>query len=652
MKPRHRSPFSVILLTGLCFATSGSLLYANVDDSTALLPQPVQVSLNNQTFHLTNGMPIRFNSPQLHTTAVNLQHALSVPTGFTFPLVEKASSQQTDTAINLRLLDTRDPVLGTEGYRLDVTSADITIQATQPAGIFYGIQTLKQLLPVDIESRRRASRSAWPVAGAHIMDYPRFAWRGLLLDVARHFFSKEVVKDLIDQMARRKLNVLHLHLTDDQGWRIEIKSHPELTEVGAWHVPRTGEWRRYSESQPGEKATEGGFYTQDDIRELVAYAQERHVTILPEIEMPGHSLAMIAANPDLSCLGVPYEVASGRVNRRQGERDNVLCLGNERIYAVIEDVISEVAPLFPGKYLHLGGDESSPRFWQNCPKDQMLMKREHITDIDKLQGYFSRRVEKVARRHGKKLIGWDEIADDGLSSESAIMVYRPNDAIIRAVNQGHPVVIADYDHYYLNMCQGTPQLEPTAHPRPSSLIRLIDTYSYQAVPAGVDDSRILGGEGCLWTEKVVHYRQMQYMIWPRALALAERFWSQRKDQDWPDFARRMARQLPRLEVRDVKYAPSAFEPIIETTGEAPHQLIRLKTEIPGVEMHYTFDGSDPDQYYPRYTEPLTLPPDANEIRVVSFWHGQRIGRQLNHTFFVPEHPGLKPKPPPTPKTVW
>ncbi|MCB1103364.1 MAG: family 20 glycosylhydrolase [Opitutaceae bacterium] len=623
-----------------------------IKPTVALLPRPVETTFTSDCFLLQENTPIRINSPQLQSVATGLQTMLSVPSGYPLPVKQSSSPVSlTKTGISLELLDTPDPKLGDEGYRLDVTPDRIRIRANQPAGIFHGTQTLQQLLPDEIESRERISRTQWPVAGARIVDYPRFAWRGLLLDVARHFFSKEDVMDLIDQMARRKLNILHLHLTDDQGWRIEIKSHPELTAVGAWRVPRVGVWRRYSPRQPGEKATEGGYYTQDDICEIIAYAQARFVTILPEIEMPGHALAMIAANPDLSCLGLPYDVASGRVNRRQGERDNVLCIGNPRTYEVVADVIAEVAELFPGKYLHLGADETSPRFWLQCDKCQALARRENLIGEDQLQPYFTRRVEQLVRDHGKTMIGWEEIVDDGIAPGTPIMSYRPGQAEATAIAQGTPLIIADSDHYYFDQVQGTAQLEPNANPRPGNMIRLIDTYHFDPVPAGADDAAILGGEGCLWTEKVRTVRKMQYMFWPRALALAERLWTPQSHFDWPDFTRRMIRQLPRLDLRNINHAPSAFEPIVELIGEGSNQKIRLKTEIPGVELHYTFDGSDPDQYYPRYETPLTLPRDANEIRVVAYWQGKRIGRQLNHVFFNP-FPDRPEKPVPPFKTIW
>ncbi len=323
--------------------------------------------------------------------------------------------------------------------------------------MFYGLQTLLQLLPPDIEAAKAVNRS-WTIPCVNIVDYPRFGWRGLMLDVSRHFFTKEEVKRYIDEMAKYKYNVFHWHLSDDNGWRIEIKAFPELTQKGAWRVERVGRWGTFAPAQPGEATPYGGFYTQDDIREIIRYAQDRYITILPEIDVPAHSLSMIAAMPNLSCTQLQYAVGPGDSLRRKN--DNVLCIGNDSVYAVLDKVFTEIAALFPSKYIHIGGDEAFKGFWSNCPKCHKRMDKEHLKDVNELQSYFVKRMEKMLNSKGKKLIGWDEILEGGLAPEATVMSWRGMKGGIEAARMNHHVVMTPWDFCYLDLYQGETAAEP------------------------------------------------------------------------------------------------------------------------------------------------------------------------------------------------
>jgi hexosaminidase len=457
------------------------------------------------------------------------------------------------------------------------------------------------------------------------MDYPRFGWRGLMLDVSRHFFSKQFVEAYIDEMAKYKYNIFHWHLTDDNGWRIQIKGLPRLTEVGAWRVPRTGRFGRFAPPQPGEKATYGGYYTQQDIRDVVAYAKKRFITIVPEIDVPAHSLSLIAAYPNLSCTQLQYPVNPGSSFYRK--EDNVLCVANDSTWLMLDKIFTQVAQLFPGPYIHVGGDEAYKGFWKECPKDQALMKREGITTLDGLQSYFEKKLEKIIISKGKKMIGWDEILEGGIAPEATVMSWRGMQGGIKAAQMGHEVIMTPTTYCYLDLYQGDPLIEPATYSR----LRLSTCYKFEPVPEGVDPKYILGGQGNLWTESVPNERHAEYMTWPRAMALAEVFWSPDSARNWPDFVSRMQYRFKYMDAAHVKYARSAYDPIITGVRDANDSLqVRLATEIPGLDIYYTFDGTNPDQYYPKYQgAPLDIPKGATEIRVVTYRNGKPIGHQID-----------------------
>jgi hexosaminidase len=525
--------------------------------------------------------------------------------------------------ITLDLLSEPDRSLGEEGYRLTVNMFQVNLSANTAAGIFYGMQTLLQMVPLKGVMNKEFGEQRF-IPCAEITDYPRFGWRGLMLDVSRHFFTKDEVKRYIDEMVKYKYNTFHWHLTDDNGWRIEIKSLPQLTQKGAMRVERVGRWGTFAPPQPGEDTPYGGYYTQEDIKEIIRYAQDRYVTILPEIDVPGHSLSMIVAFPNLSCTQRQYMVGPGDSLRKKN--DNVLCIGNDSIFAVLDKVFTEIAGLFPNKYIHIGGDEAFKGFWEKCPKCRKRMQTEHLKDVHELQSWFVKRMEQMLLSKNKKLIGWDEILEGGLAPEATVMSWRGMQGGITAARMNHHVVMTPWDFCYLDLYQGETAAEPPTY----GMCRLSDSYNYDPVPDSVDEKYILGGQGNLWTESVNTLRHAQYMTWPRSLALAEVYWSPRSKRNWDNFIERLEAQYPRMDAAGIKYARSAYNAIAIPARDNNGVLtVRLSTEIKGLDIYYTFDNSNPDNYYPRFNgQPLTFPKGAAQLTVVTYRNGKPAGEQF------------------------
>ena len=598
----------------------------------ALIPQPVSIVENNKAgnFILPSTITIIVpNNEEVKKIASLFAAQITPPTGYKTTI--KAGNSPLPKSILFLL--TTDKTIADEGYKLKVTSAGITLTARKPAGIFYGVQTLLQLLPSGITSTTELDYDEWDIPAVTIEDQPRFGWRGLMLDVSRHFFTVAQVKDYIDQMVKYKFNLLHLGLTNDQGWRIQIKSLPKLTEVGAWRVERTGTFGNLSKPQPGEPATYGGFYTHEDIKELVKYAADRFVNILPEIDVPGHSLAAIASYPELSCTPGEYYVSPGDRfmvwpgggQHFYGLLDNTICPANEKAYEFLDKVFTEVAQLFPFGYIHMGGDETARNFWEKSEQIKALMKKENLKDLDEVQSYFVKRVEKIINSKGKKMIGWDEILDGGLAPNAAVMSWRGMKGGIEAAKQGHEVVMSPTDFAYIDYMQGDAAIEPPVY----STLRLKKAYQFEPLPEGVDAKLIKGGQANLWTEQVYNTRHMQYMTWPRAFAIAEVLWSSKEKRNWEYFSKRVENHFKRLDMAGVKYAPSIYDPIITATKkDTASVVVKLETEIEGLDIHYSFDNSFPDNFYPVYKEPLTVPRDAATMKLITYRNNEPIGRMM------------------------
>ncbi|MBK8227352.1 MAG: family 20 glycosylhydrolase [Flavobacteriales bacterium] len=434
-----------------------------------------------------------------------------------------------------------------EWHTLHVRPDGISVMAPTEAGLFRGSRTLIQLM--------EQGREAGSLPCLTITDWPRFQWRGMHLDACRHFWSVEFTKKYIDLLARYKMNRFHWHLTEDQGWRIEIKKYPKLTEVGAWRKgSQVGPYsRREYDSIPY-----GGFYTQEQIREVVAYAKARQITVVPEIEMPGHAMAALAAYPHLGCTGGPYEVQKG-----WGVFEDVFCAGNDSVFTVMQDVLTEVMALFPGEYIHIGGDECPKERWKACAKCQMRMKAEGLKDEHEIQSYFIQRIEKFVNSKGRKIIGWDEILEGGLAPNAAVMSWRGTEGGVAAAKQNHNVVMSPGSHCYFDHYQGDPANEPLAIGGYTTVQKV---YSYEPVPAELNAEEakyILGAQGNVWTEYILTPGHVEYMAVPRMLALAEVLWTPKEKRVEGDFIRRLEDEFPRLDAMNVNASKTMYAPTVK-----------------------------------------------------------------------------------------
>lgn len=620
----------LILILIICFYHSNSQRSAL--RRISLIPEPVSIVRGDDkaSFIVPSNLNIIVSkNDDVKKIAAGFSNQLSAATGYRVTVKEG----NTAAIKSIALLLSADKTIPEEGYRLKINTNGVTLVAKTPAGIFYGIQTLLQLFPAHIVSKTPGELKDWSIPVVTIEDYPRFGWRGLMLDVSRHFFTVAQVKDYIDQMVKYKFNLLHLHLTDDQGWRLQIKSLPKLTETGAWRVERTGTFGTFSKPQPGETATYGGFYTHEDIKKLVKYAADRFVNILPEIDVPGHSLAAIASYPEICCTPGEYYVSPGDRfmiwpgggEHFYGTLDNTICPALEKSFEFLDKVFTEVAQLFPFQYIHMGGDETARNFWEKDEQIKALMQKENLKNLDEVQSYFVKRVEKIINAKGKKMIGWDEILDGGLAPNAAVMSWRGMKGGIEAAKQGHEVVMSPTDFAYIDYMQGDAIMEPPVY----ATLRLKKAYQFEPLPEGVNASLIKGGQANLWTEQVYNMRHAQYMTWPRAFAIAEALWSPKEKRNWNDFVPRVEAQFQRFDIAGVNYAPSMYDAIFEVTKkDTTTVIVKLSTEVEGLSIHYSFDNSFPDNFYPAYTAPLTVPKEAVAMKVITYRNNKPVGRMM------------------------
>lgn len=605
------------------------MLTVTVAAAQEIIPAPVQLQKGTGTFVIHSSTTIVASArPEVRKVASYLASELKPATGFDLKISEDGA-----TGILLVLNSTPDSRLGKEGYSLTSTTDRVTIQANQAAGLFYGVQSLLQLLPAEVTSKTTRN-ATWAIPVVSVLDYPRFGWRGIMLDVSRHFFTKQEVKDYIDQMSRYKYNLLHWHLTDDEGWRIEIKSFPKLTEVGAWRVPRTGTFGSHTPAKPGEAATEGGFYTQDDIREVVQYAADRFVQVMPEVDVPGHSMAAVAAYPELSVTKNPNTKVNPGSNfskwfgagKFEMYIDNTLNPTDEKVYQFLDKVFAEIAPLFPFEYIHMGGDECYKGYWERDANVQAFMKKNSIKNGEELQAYFNKRVYKIVTDKKKKLIGWDEILEGGIAPGATVMSWRGVKGGIEASSKKHQVVMTPAPIYYLDMRQGDGLFEPPVY----NEARLKNVYQFNILPDGIDSTYVLGGQGNLWTEQIATVAHLQYMTYPRAFAIAETLWTPNGRKDWDNFAGRVEKHFDRFDQAGVNYAVSMYDPIFEVKRNADKLLeVTLTSELPGLTIHYTIDNSIPNQYSPRYNQTIVFTEDVDMLRVVTYRNGKPVGRLMS-----------------------
>jgi hexosaminidase len=526
----------------LILAVAGAAVAADVQ----IIPKPVSLEVKRGVFELDEITAVLWPAawPEAEKQAKYLQAALRPATGLELPLHEAGNAVPPKAILLLRAAPEKDP--GNEGYRLTVTENAVRIEASSAAGLFYGIQTLRQLLPPEILEAGKADGVDWKMPCVEIADAPRFAWRGMMLDVSRHFMPKEFVLKCIDTIALHKMNSLQLHLTDDQGWRIEIKKYPKLTEVGAWREETLiGHLRDKPHQYDGKR--HGGFYTQEDIREIVAYAADRFVNIVPEIEMPGHAQAAIAAYPELGNVGEKLPVRTF-----WGVNENIFNAREETIL-FLQDVLTEVLELFPGPFIHIGGDEARKTQWEASPEVQAKIKALGLKDEHELQSWFIRRMDTFLTEKGRRLIGWDEILEGGLAEGAAVMSWRGIKGGIAAAKAGHDVVMAPTTHTYFDYYQAAPESEPLAIGGNLPIDRV---YSFDPIPKQLsrkEAEHILGAQAQLWTEYIATPEHLEYMAWPRMCALAEIAWTPQEARKFKDFEKRLKHHVDRLGAMDVNY---------------------------------------------------------------------------------------------------
>jgi hexosaminidase len=580
-----------MIVVAIVLLTACGKQQAPYNEGIHIIPQPQRITPGEGFFRLNKNTVFSTSNTEAKTVAAFIAGKLTASTGFPMEVTEKETSSN---AIILQI----DPSVevNSEGYTLDVTREKVVVKAKTAQGLFYGLQTFLQLLPAEVESPSVVKRVEWSAPCVTITDEPRFEHRGILLDPCRHFIPVENVKKQLDVVALFKLNRMQLHLTDDQGWRIEIKKYPKLTEIGS---------KRFEDD-----GTEyGGYYTQEQMKEIVAYASERFITIVPEFEMPGHGLAAIAAYPELSCTGEPVTPRTV-----WGVEDVVYCAGKEETFKFLEDVIDELLPLFPGTYFHIGGDECPKRSWKACPLCQKRIREEGLagdanhTAEERLQSYFVQRIEKFLNARGKRLIGWDEILEGGLAPSATVMSWRGEKGGIAAASQEHDVIMTPYvNGMYLDFYQGDSKIEPVAI---GGYVPLEKTYSYDPVPdvlVKTGKTRFIKGVQCnIWSEYLYTTDLMEYHIYPRVFALSEIAWTQPENKNYKDFERRVNNAYVRLDGHDIHYhIPQPEQPGGSCNFVAFTDSVSLefKTSRP-VKVVYTTNGSDPAPKSTVYQSPL------------------------------------------------
>lgn len=595
----------------------------SVDESIVnIIPKPLDVKTNKCAFSIKPDTKILVQSEAQEALVIAEYLANKFNAASEYNLtVEKYEAEENNEGAILFTTHNANKELGDEGYELEVNNNFVVIKAPKPAGLFYGVQSLLQLLPIEIVSGDNSNKNVeWSLPAVSIKDKPHYGWRGMLLDPARHFHSIEYLKKFIDLMAGYKLNTLHMHLGDDQGWRVEIKKYPKLVKVGSkrYDLP----WNGWQGMSTKGVPLIGGYYTQEDIKELVAYAQSRNITIVPEIEMPGHTLAALASYPEYSCTGGPFTVASGGVDI---QTNHTYCIGNEKTYGFLQDVLTEVMDIFPSKYIHIGGDETTRMRWEKCSKCQARIKNQKLDGLDGLYGYFLGRMGKFIESKGRKMIGWDEILEGGESVNGTIMAWRGMDRSLKAIGLGFDVIQTNSSHLYFD----DQKINDEGEPR----LPLELTYSFEPIPEGVskeESKHILGVQACIW--EIPSREPLEHAALPRMAALAEIAWTKKENKNLESFVSRLAYHYPRYEAMGVIYRQPdllggfnglhVFTDIIEVNILKP----KLNSEV-----HYTLDGSEPTHESTLYTGPFYLENSA-VLKACEFYSDGSKGRMRSGTY--------------------
>ena len=577
----------------------------------AIIPEPVEMTMEKGTFTLSASTTCYAGNMGQNDPAIKYISRVLRQLHLNPVLVGKPESNSLQFVIN----DVYDETLGAEGYTIDVNKEGVVVSANTDRGVFYGFQTFVQMLPEDIATVRYG-KIALPFC--HIKDYPRFAWRGSHLDVSRHFFGVSQVKKQLDLMALYKMNKFHWHLTDDHGWRIEIAKYPLLNDVGSWRVDRDMQpWGEADAPKEGEQRSNGGYYTKEEIAEIVAYAAERYIDVIPEVEIPGHCCAVLEAYPQLACAedDTTYTVQIGPYWPPRA----ILCGGNDSVLTFLKDVMDEIIPLFPYEYIHVGGDEAVKDNWRRCPRCQQRIKALGLKNEEQLQSWLIVEVEQYVKRQGKNIIGWDEILDGGVSPEATVMSWQGTKGGIAAARHGNDVIMTPLDYCYLNFYQANADFQPAA--MPNSFLPLHKVYMFDPMPAGLtpkQQKHILGGQANLWTEYINTPEMLEYMLLPRLCAMAEDLWSPLSAKQWESFRQRVTRHRTRLEANDYRVGSCSFQPWVSHEKQEDGMLqVTIHWEVEGTTIFYQTGDGD----YHRYKEPF-LVKKGTTVTTLSFYKGQ------------------------------
>lgn len=592
----------------------------NLTQPVSLVPCPVSIVPGTGNFHFSAKTTFAVENEEQAVEVRRFTELLTRAAGFT-PRI-KVGNKKGDICL------TTDVGLKEEAYKLEITSKRINIHAAGVQGFFYALQSIRQLLPAAIEGGQVVTGINWIIPAVTITDQPRFGYRGLLVDVARFFSPKENLLRIIDCMAMLKLNTLHFHLTDDNGWRIEIKKYPELTEIGSRRVERPG--KNFSERRnprQGEPTVEKGYYTQDDIREIVAYAGERHIEVIPEIEMPAHSNAALAAYPLLACPVVNKYI--GVLPGLGGENADVIyCAGNDSVFTFLQDVLDEVLELFPSKYIHLGGDEARKTHWEACPLCQARMKQEKLENEEELQGYFMGRMARYVQSKGREVIGWDELTNATIPEGFIIQGWQGyGQAAMKAAELGHRFIMTPARIMYLIRYQGPQWFEPVTYFGNNTLK---DVYDYEPIQKDwtrQTASLLMGVQACMWTEFCNTPADVDYLLFPRLSALAEVAWAKPERKNWKSYLKALDHFNEHLTAKGIVYARSMYNIQHTVTPKDNRLQVQLDCIRPDVEVRYTTDGTMPTVQSALYTRPLMLT-GTKTIKAATFASGKQMGQTL------------------------
>ena len=594
--------FCLILLFSLALFSYGKrTVVKSYNDGIHIVPEPKMITQQEGKFTLDPKTVFIIDNDTLDIIADYFKDKIRLSANYQLATEREAESNyirlSLDTTLNLK----------EEGYKLTVLPEGISVVSKTPQGIYYGMQTVMQLLPAEIESKKTIYNIAWVVPCVTVEDEPAYSYRGIMLDVSRHFHDVDFVKKQLDVMAILKMNRFHWHLTDDHLWTIEIKKYPRLTEVGSVRHNADGSIHK-------------GFYTQEQIKEVVAYAAERFITVIPEVELPGHALAALTAYPELSCTGGPFQLRN-----KWGVEEDVYCAGNEQTFRFIEDVINEVAPLFPGKYFHIGGDECPKVRWNVCPKCQKRMRDEKLKDAHELQSYFVHRIDKVLLAHGKSMVGWDEILEGGLAPTATVMSWRGEKGGIEAASMGHDVIMTPAEWLYLDFGQGNIEVEPIAINFKTLLSK---TYNYNPASDKIPvekRSHVVGAQCNMWTEYATTPDYTEYLLYPRLLAVAELTWTPVEKKGYASFERRLNNQMVRLDEHHINYhIPLPEGPMANYVAIVDSDTLSFSNSR-NLPMVYTLDGSEPTVHSELYTTPIIVD-DNRTIRIATLLSSGKMSK--------------------------